>query len=86
MNGKENRATKLQRIRQASGMTQAEAADACGVSLGVWRHYEQGSRSFDGAALPVIIRAAIVLKCRIEELIQNPEIIRLLEEYRNEIR
>jgi hypothetical protein len=34
----------------------------------------------------VIIRAAIVLKCRIEELIENPEIIRLLEEYRNEIR
>lgn len=77
--------TKLKRIRQRSGLTQAKAAEACGVSLGVWQHYEQGSRSFDGAGLPVIIRAAIVLKCRIKELIENPEIIRLLEEYRNEI-
>ena len=36
-------ATKLQHMRQRAGMTQAEAAEACGVSLGVWRHYEQGS-------------------------------------------
>lgn len=86
MNGKETRATKLQRKRQAAGMTQEQAAAACGVSVGVWRHYEQGSRSFDGAALPVIIRAAIAMKCRIEELIENPETVRLLDEYKSAIR
>ena len=74
--------TKLQNIRQKSGMTQAEAADACGVSLGVWRHYEQGSRRFDGAGLATILKAAIVLKCRVEDVIESAEIIGLIAQYR----
>lgn len=74
--------TKLQNIRQKSGMTQAEAADACVVSLGVWRHYEQGSRRFDGAGLATILKAAIVLKCRVEDVIESAEIIGLIAQYR----
>lgn len=66
-------ATKLKRMRQRAGMTQAEAAEACGVSIGVWRHYEQGSRSFDGASLKTIVTAAIKLDCNIEDLVEDEE-------------
>jgi transcriptional regulator with XRE-family HTH domain len=73
--------TKIKAARVAAGMTQKEAAEACGISLGVWKHYEQGSRSFDGAGLKTIIRAAVVFKCKIEDLIEDEEAIGLLNEY-----
>ena len=63
--------TKLQYMRKLSGMTQAQAAEACGVSLGVWRHYEQGSRPFDGASLKTITTAALVLNCNISDLLDD---------------
>ncbi len=66
-------ATKLQHMRQRAGMTQAEAAEACGVSLGVWRHYEQGSRLFDGANIKTIVTTAIKLNCNIEDLVEDEE-------------
>lgn len=74
-------ATKLQHIRQMSGMTQDKAAEAIGISLGVWRHYEQGSRRFDGAGLATILKAALVFSCRIEDMIESKEIIELIKEY-----
>ena len=73
--------TKLQHIRQMSGMTQEQAADAVGISLGVWRHYEQGSRRFDGAGLPTILKTALVFRCRLEDMIESKETIELLKEY-----
>lgn len=74
--------TKLKQAREKAGMTQEQAAEAVGVSLGVWRHYEQGSRRFDGAGLATILNAAIVLKCRVEDVIESAEIIGLIAQYR----
>lgn len=74
--------TKLKQAREKAGMTQEQAAEDVGVSLGVWRHYEQGSRRFDGAGLATILKAAIVLKCRVEDVIESAEIIGLIAQYR----
>lgn len=74
--------TKLKQAREKAGMTQEQAAEAVGVSLGVWRHYEQGSRRFDGTGLATILKAAIVLKCRVEDVIESAEIIGLIAQYR----
>lgn len=73
--------TKLKSIRERSGMKQDEAAAAVGISLGVWRHYEQGSRSFDGAGLKTIFTAALVLHCNISDLIENEDTSEALQRY-----
>ena len=73
--------TKLKQAREKTGMTQEQAAEAVGVSLGVWRHYEQGSRRFDGAGLATILKAAIVFSCKIEDMIESEEIIELIKKY-----
>ena len=74
--------TKLQEMRIKAGKTQKEAAEICGISLGVWRHYEQGSRKFDGAGLEIIIRTALALNCSIEDLIESDDTVALLKEYK----
>ncbi len=76
--------TKLQYIRKMSGMTQDKVAEAVGISLGVWRHYEQGSRRFDGAALPLILKTAILFGVKVEDMLESEETIELIKKY-NEI-
>jgi transcriptional regulator with XRE-family HTH domain len=61
---------KLQMLRKASGMTQAELAKASGVSLGAIRNWEQDLRS------PMLWMAGLVaraLRVSIDELFVPPE-------------
>ena len=62
---------KLQRLRQAAGLSQSQFADAAGLNVGTPRHYEQGSRQFDHAELGTILKACIVLNCRIDDIIKE---------------
>ena len=65
---------KLQRLRQAAGLSQSQLAEAAGINVGTLRHYEQGSRQFDHAELGTILKACIVLNCRIDDIIEDESI------------
>lgn len=62
--------TKLQTRRLERGLTQAELAEASGVSLRAIQQYEQRQKSIDRARAISVYRLAQALDCHIEELLE----------------
>ncbi|MGM9631942.1 MAG: helix-turn-helix domain-containing protein [Eubacteriales bacterium] len=63
--------TNLKRIRTAYGITQAELAKICGVSIRSIQMYEQKKKDINKANVETIYRIANVLGCTIEDLIEK---------------
>ena len=79
---KEEAKTRIKAMRLGSGMSQSQLAGAVGINVRTLQAYEQGYRSFDSAPLKILLQTALVLECRIEDIIEDPECIQLLKEYR----
>lgn len=73
--------TKIKALRVASGLTQAELAYMIDINLGTLKHYEQGSKPFDSANIGVILKACNVFKCKLEDILESPEILSALKQY-----
>lgn len=74
--------TKLKAVRVASGMPQTQLAELADINPRTLQFYEQGSKSFDSARLETIVKVAIVLKCKIDDILESEELIALINEYR----
>lgn len=72
---------KLKKMRQAKGLSQTQLAEKTGLNVRTLQHYEQGSKIFDHARLDTILKCAIALDCKIEDLIGNNTYLELLKEY-----
>lgn len=72
---------KLKEVRQAKGWSQSKLAENTGLNVRTLQHYEQGSKIFDHARLDTILRCAIALDCKIEDLIDNEEYLGLIRAY-----
>lgn len=72
---------KLKEMRQAKGLSQSKLAEKAGLNVRTLQHYEQGSKIFDHARLDTILKCAIALGCKIEELIDNEEYLSLIKMY-----
>ena len=72
---------KLKEVRQAKGWSQSKLAENTGLNVRTLQHYEQGSKVFDHARLDTILRCAIALDCKIEDLIDNEEYLGLIRMY-----
>lgn len=66
-------ATKLQKARQAKGLTQKQLAEAAELSIRTLQHYEQGSKDINAAAVITVYKLAAALDVKIEEIINIPE-------------
>ena len=73
--------TKLKAERLKAGLSQAQLSEKTGINMGTLRHYEQGSKQFDNARFDTIFKTCIVLNCKIEDLIENEEYLKLFHEY-----
>lgn len=73
---------KIKTMRIGSGMSQSQFAAAVGINVRTLQAYEQGYRSFDSVSIKVLLQTAIVLGCKIEDIIDDPVCIDLLEEYK----
>ena len=62
--------TNLKRIRSTYGCTQAELAEASGVSLRSIQMYEQRNKNINKASVDTIYRLAKALGCTMEDLIE----------------
>lgn len=71
--------SKLQEIRQSRGLTQNQLAMISGVKLKTIRSYEQEIRDINLAELKTLLLLAMVLRCGIDELVSDDELIRLLQ-------
>lgn len=72
---------KLKKVRQAKGWSQSKLAENTGLNVRTLQHYEQGSKIFDHARLDTILKCAIALDCKIEDLIDNEEYLGLIRAY-----
>ena len=73
--------TKLKAARLKAGLSQSNLAERTGLNVRTLQHYEQGSKNFDLVKFNVIINTCLVLNCRVEDIIENEETIKLFQEY-----
>lgn len=62
--------TNLQRIRTEKGLTQKQLAEQAGLQKRMVEHYEQGTRSINGAASMTVYRMSEVLNCNVKDLLE----------------
>lgn len=70
---------KLKKMRQAKGLSQSQFAEKAEMSVRTLQHYEQGSKDFDHARIGTILKACLVLNCKLEDIIENPEYLEMLK-------
>lgn len=68
--------TKLQKLRVERGLSQNELAVLSGVTLRAIQCYEQQTRPIEGAKLSTLCSLCIVLGCRIEDVLDDEELIK----------
>lgn len=66
------RDTRLKRIRESRGLSQAELAEKAGVNLRNIQMYEQKKNDIDKAQVKILYKISRVLGCDIEDLLENP--------------
>lgn len=72
---------QLAELRKSVGMSQRELAQATGISYKLVQSYEQGVRDINGARISTLLSLCIVLKCRLEQLITDENIINQIKLY-----
>ena len=70
--------TKLQKVRVSRGLSQGQLAKRSGVATRTIQHYEQRVRDIDGAKLKTLCGLCLVLGCKIEDILENEETIKML--------
>lgn len=69
----------LKEVRQAKKLSQMRLAEMTGLNVRTIQHYEQGSKNFDHARLDTILKICVALDCGLDEIIEDPTTLRLLE-------
>lgn len=78
LNKDDNRSLKERRV--AKGMSQKELSEASGVDVRMIQHYEQGTKSINGARAINVYWIAQALGCTVEDLLDfdddNPKVMK----------
>lgn len=74
---------KLKELRQAAGLSQSQFAEKAEMSVRTLQHYEQGSKDFNNARIDTILKACLVLNCKLEDIIDNEEYVEMLKKLPN---
>lgn len=73
---------KLQDRRNQKRLSQKQLAEAADVNVRVLQHYEQGFRDINGTKLSTLLKLCITLECPLEAILDDPDTLDLLEQYR----
>lgn len=76
----ENNDSKLKNRRVQKGFSQKGLSDASGVAKRAIQTYEQGERDIDKAHLETLCKLARALECKIEDIIESEELIKLYQQ------
>lgn len=69
-NGNVGGVSNLKDMRTRRGMTQAQLADASGISVRAVQDYEQGHKDINRAAAVTVYQIAQALRCAVEDIIE----------------
>lgn len=67
--------SKLKKRRVGKGFSQQDLANASGVSKRMIQAYEHGTRDINKAILETICGLCLALDCKIEDILDNEELI-----------
>ena len=73
---------KLQEIRKKRGFSQGELAKLSEVSVRTLQQYESGYRNINTAKLETLCMLAEALKCRVADIIDDEELLKLYKKVR----
>ena len=73
--------SKLKEKRMETGMSQSQLAEKAKINIRILQYYEQRTKNFDHARIDRILKICLALNCRIDEVIENPEFIKLYKKY-----
>lgn len=67
--------SKLAKLREERGYSQADLAHVAGLSLRTLQNYEQGVNNINGAKLRTLCKIAGALRCPLVDIIEPDEVI-----------
>ena len=73
---------KLQEERKRAKFSQSQLAEKAGIDLSTLKKYEQETRNIDGAKLKILLALAITLDCRLEDIVEDEEVVEMLRRVR----
>ena len=73
---------KLKEMRISKGYSQKEFAEIVGIKYRTYQDYEQGRILIDNTDLATLLRICITLGCPINDIIENEDTLKLLDEYK----
>lgn len=71
--------TKIKEMRLKAGLSQSQLAKLTEINMRTLQAYEQGGKNFNNARIDTIMKACIVLNCKLEDIIDNQEYIELIK-------
>lgn len=72
--------TKLMKLRFKRGLSQAQLAKLAGVATRTVQCYEQKGQPIENAKMRTICALCKALDCKIEDILEQPEMIKLYKE------
>lgn len=75
---------KLQVARQQAGLSQTQLAERAGISLSALQKYERDAKDINGAKLLTLLKLTAAMNCRLEDILTDGEVIRLIKVYTSE--
>ena len=73
---------KLKEMRLKKGYTHKDFAEIVGIKYRTYQDYEQGRILIDNTDLATLLRICITLGCPINDIIENEDTLKLLDEYK----
>lgn len=73
--------TRLKAKRLEAGLSQSQLAEKADIPFRTLQCFEQGAKPIEQARLSTILKAAIALNCKIEDIIDSQDILELLAVY-----
>lgn len=69
---------KLMNMRISAGLSRPQLAKLSGINLRTIEGYEQGRDNIDGAKLKTISKLCLALECKMEDILEDEELIEML--------
>lgn len=76
--------TGLQKVRIDNNLTQADLAAQTKMNIRSLQYYEQGRKDLAHVRIDKLLRLCIALKCKISDIIDDPQCKILYNEYEKE--
>ena len=76
------RESKLRNVRRSRGLTIRQLSDKTGISFRSLEKYESGELNIDGAKLKTLCKITLVLGCKITDILEDEELVRVVKKIR----